>query len=851
MLDGQVGLERVDVALPEHRRPQLDAPRGRLVRRPWSGAAGCWSGTAGSRAAAAVSTRRPRRRTPGDGVDLGADVGLGRGGGVGVEVGAGSRGHGRERPGAPTTVHFRPVEDCRPWPATPPRPAPPSTSRVLALLGAFDERHLRLTLTELAGRAALPVPTAHRLVGELVAWGALARTPAGDYVVGRRLWDLGLLAPVQSGLREIASPFLHDLYGATLATVHLAVRDGTEVLYLDRLAGHASVPVVSSVGSRLPHARHRRGQGAAGPRARGGAGRRAGPADPGHAVHGHPARAAAPAAGAGAPRGLRHHHRGDEPGRLLGRGARAGTGTRWWPRSASWCRRSRSGPGSPAHSMSRPAGSAGRFRPAEGADGPEGSTTVDCRHANPGRHHRRGPGRRAPVPPARRRGRRVRGHRDALGGVRREPDPRRHPGAVHRRPAPGARTRRAPGRRGRPAPRHVPAVAGRAAPPRLRRPGRPLGVGLRPDRGAEGPRRRRPTRAASRSSTRSATPPCTTSRRDRPSVTFTDKGGSAQRVEADVVVGCDGSFGPSRTAVPEAVRRTWERTYPYSWLGILADVAPSTDELIYAWHPDGFALHSMRSSAVSRFYLQVPNDTDLADWSDDRIWQGLADRLGHGQDGWSAGHRADHRAERAADALLRAAADAARPALPRRRRRAHRAAHRRQGPQPRGRRRRAARAGPRRAAARRPPPRRRLLRHRAAAGVAVHALLVVDDDHAAHRRRPVRRTSCSCPSCAGWRPASPARPGWPRTTPACRSGSEAGSVRTGRVRESAGGSAASWRAMVGPGAGGVRSLDLSWETRPTRRAASACRSGFPRQVRAGGAGVTCGTAGTPTNGAAA
>lgn len=115
---------------------------------------------------------------------------------------------------------------------------------------------------------------------------------------------------------------------------------------------------------------------------------------------------------------------------------------------------------------------------------------------------------------------------------------------------------------------------------------------------------------------------------DHPSVTFTDATGSPQRLEADVVVGCDGSFGPSRSAVPDAVRRTWERTYPYSWLGILADVAPSTDELIYAWHPDGFALHSMRSSTVSRFYLQVPNDTDLADWSDDRIWQGLTDRLG-------------------------------------------------------------------------------------------------------------------------------------------------------------------------------------------------------------------------------
>ncbi|GAA5170681.1 IclR family transcriptional regulator [Pseudonocardia eucalypti] len=124
--------------------------------------------------------------------------------------------------------------------------------RMLALLGAFDAAHRALTLTELAQRSALPLTTAYRLVGELAEWGALTRRPSGEYVVGRRLWDLGLLAPVQSGLREVASPFMHDLYAATLATVHLAVRDGTRVLYVERLAGHASVPVVSQVGSRLP-----------------------------------------------------------------------------------------------------------------------------------------------------------------------------------------------------------------------------------------------------------------------------------------------------------------------------------------------------------------------------------------------------------------------------------------------------------------------------------------------------------------------------------------------------------------------------------------------------------------------
>lgn len=137
-------------------------------------------------------------------------------------------------------------------PQTNNQPGVSVTSRVLAILGSFDAEHRSLTLTEIAQRAGLTLPTAHRLVGELAAWGALRRTSRGSYVIGRRLWDLGLLAPVQTGLRDVASPFLQDLYGATLATVHLAVRDGAAALYLDRVSGSMSVPVVSKVGGRLP-----------------------------------------------------------------------------------------------------------------------------------------------------------------------------------------------------------------------------------------------------------------------------------------------------------------------------------------------------------------------------------------------------------------------------------------------------------------------------------------------------------------------------------------------------------------------------------------------------------------------
>ncbi|TDC69420.1 4-hydroxybenzoate 3-monooxygenase [Actinomadura sp. GC306] len=114
------------------------------------------------------------------------------------------------------------------------------------------------------------------------------------------------------------------------------------------------------------------------------------------------------------------------------------------------------------------------------------------------------------------------------------------------------------------------------------------------------------------------------------SVTYRS-GGETRTLECDYVAGCDGFHGVCRPAVPGG--RTFSREYPFAWLGILADVAPSSDELIYAHHDRGFALHSLRSPKVSRMYLQVPPDEDLGAWSDARIWDELAARFAT-DDGW-------------------------------------------------------------------------------------------------------------------------------------------------------------------------------------------------------------------------
>jgi DNA-binding IclR family transcriptional regulator len=126
------------------------------------------------------------------------------------------------------------------------------TSRVLDVLGAFDVDHPRLTLSDVARRAGLPVQTAARLLGELVAGEALVRRADGRYEVGRRLWQVGLLAPLHRELREVALPLMHDIHAATGVVVHLAVREDAAALYVERMVGSGSVPVRSRMGARLP-----------------------------------------------------------------------------------------------------------------------------------------------------------------------------------------------------------------------------------------------------------------------------------------------------------------------------------------------------------------------------------------------------------------------------------------------------------------------------------------------------------------------------------------------------------------------------------------------------------------------
>jgi p-hydroxybenzoate 3-monooxygenase len=113
---------------------------------------------------------------------------------------------------------------------------------------------------------------------------------------------------------------------------------------------------------------------------------------------------------------------------------------------------------------------------------------------------------------------------------------------------------------------------------------------------------------------------------ERPRITYT-RGGEAHELDCDFIGGCDGFHGVCRPSIRRELLTDYEHVYPFGWLGILAEAAPATDELIYAWHENGFALYTMRSTKVSRLYLQVPADEQLERWPDQRIWEELQTRL--------------------------------------------------------------------------------------------------------------------------------------------------------------------------------------------------------------------------------
>ena len=121
---------------------------------------------------------------------------------------------------------------------------------------------------------------------------------------------------------------------------------------------------------------------------------------------------------------------------------------------------------------------------------------------------------------------------------------------------------------------------------------------------------------------------------DQPVLRYTDADGTRHEVVCDAIAGCDGFHGICRPAIPHGLTTVRERDYPYAWLGILADVPPSTDELIYAHSRHGFALHSLRSLTVSRLYLQVDPDEATENWPDDRIWAELQRRFELPGSGW-------------------------------------------------------------------------------------------------------------------------------------------------------------------------------------------------------------------------
>jgi p-hydroxybenzoate 3-monooxygenase len=119
----------------------------------------------------------------------------------------------------------------------------------------------------------------------------------------------------------------------------------------------------------------------------------------------------------------------------------------------------------------------------------------------------------------------------------------------------------------------------------------------------------------------------------RPKIKF-HHDGRDEEITCDFIAGCDGFHGICRTAIPSSAIKIYEREYPFGWLGILAEAAPSSEELVYTFHERGFALFSMRSPKITRLYFQVPPEEDIGNWPDDAIWDEMLKRMSTA-DGWA------------------------------------------------------------------------------------------------------------------------------------------------------------------------------------------------------------------------
>lgn len=127
-----------------------------------------------------------------------------------------------------------------------------AAGKALAVLATFDRERQSQTLSQIAQRTGLPLSTAHRIVAELAQWGALERADDGSWHVGLRLWEVASVCPRGQILGDVALPFMQDLYEATHENIQLAVREGTELVFVERIAGHRSVDLQTMVGVRFP-----------------------------------------------------------------------------------------------------------------------------------------------------------------------------------------------------------------------------------------------------------------------------------------------------------------------------------------------------------------------------------------------------------------------------------------------------------------------------------------------------------------------------------------------------------------------------------------------------------------------